>query len=183
MLKNGNRLFRTLPSKIWIDWRSELIFVKPESVTRWSKRKFQEFWRIKSRLRLGRPAIAKEHIAFIRRISSDHPEYGEDRIAQELEAKFGIHQTLPETRAWALSLCICMIPLSYFLGIFGVLISYLDIASTTHAVLGSGRAADGIILIHENMMSQLPHRYLLRSRHRLAVEALRFPNSCQIQKQ
>jgi hypothetical protein len=38
------------------------------------------------------PAIPNEHIDFIRRISSDHPEYGEDRIALELEVKFGIRR-------------------------------------------------------------------------------------------
>ena len=100
MLINRDRLFWAFLSRIWKDWRSELIFVKPESVTRWSKRKFQEFWRCKSRRRLGRPAIAKEHIAFIKRISSDHPEYGEDRIALELEVKFGIHHAASTVRRY-----------------------------------------------------------------------------------
>ena len=31
-----------------------------------------------------------EHIAFIRRISTDHPEWGEDRIAEELALKLGV---------------------------------------------------------------------------------------------
>jgi transposase InsO family protein len=90
LLRNRDRLFWSLLSKIWRDWRSELIFVKPETVIRWSERKFREFWRRKSQGRPGRPAISNEHIDFIRRISSDHPEYGEDRIALELEVKFGI---------------------------------------------------------------------------------------------
>ncbi|MBM3301767.1 MAG: helix-turn-helix domain-containing protein, partial [Deltaproteobacteria bacterium] len=89
-LRNRDRLFWSLLSKIWRDWRSELILVKPETVIRWRERKFREFWRRKSQNRPGRPAIPKEHIDFIRRISSDHPEYGEDRIALELEVKFGI---------------------------------------------------------------------------------------------
>jgi len=49
------------------------------------------FWSLLSRI--WRPAIPREHIAFIRRISSDHPEYGEDRIALELEIKFGIRHS------------------------------------------------------------------------------------------
>jgi hypothetical protein len=81
MLRNRDRLFWSLLSKIWRDWRSELILVKPETVIRWRERKFREFWRRKSQKRRGRPAIPNEHIDFIRRISSDHPEYGEDRIA------------------------------------------------------------------------------------------------------
>ncbi len=44
--------------------------------------------------RPGRPAIANEQIHFIRRISSDHAEYGEERIALEMELKFGICQTI-----------------------------------------------------------------------------------------
>jgi len=90
LLRNRDRLFWSLLSKVWRDWRSELILVKPETVIRWRERKFREFWRRKSQGRPGRPSIPNEHINFIRRISSDHPEYGEDRIALELEVKFGI---------------------------------------------------------------------------------------------
>ncbi len=89
-LRNHDRLFWSLVSKLWRDWACELIVVKPETVISWRKKKFREFWRRKSQGRAGRPAIPKNHIEFIRRISSDHPEYGEDRIALELEVKFGI---------------------------------------------------------------------------------------------
>jgi hypothetical protein len=75
---------------VWKDWATELVLVKPETVIRWRKRKFREFWRRKSQGKVGRPTIDRQHIHFIRRISSDHPEYGEDRIALELEVKFGI---------------------------------------------------------------------------------------------
>ena len=92
-LKNRDRIFWIFLSKLWKDWASELIIVKPETVIRWRKRKFSEFWRRKSQGKAGRPSIPKEHIAFIKRISSDHPEYGEDRIALELEIKFGIRHS------------------------------------------------------------------------------------------
>ena len=100
MLRNRDRLFWSLLSKIWRDWRSELILVKPETVIRWRERKFREFWRRKSQNRPGRPAIPNEHIDFIRRISSDHPEYGEDRIALELEVKFGIRHACSTVRRY-----------------------------------------------------------------------------------
>jgi hypothetical protein len=90
LLRNRDRLFWSLLSWVWRDWRSELILVRPETVIRWRERKFREFWRRKSQGPPGRPTIPNEHIDFIRRISSDHPEYGEDRIALELEVKFGI---------------------------------------------------------------------------------------------
>ena len=92
--KKRDRLFWLALSRIRKGRRSELILVKPETVIRWRKRKFREFWWGKSRRSLGRPAIRRRHIEFIRRISSEHPEYGEDRIALELELKCGIkHST------------------------------------------------------------------------------------------
>ena len=60
----------------------------------WHRKDFQVFWRRKSRSQpLGRPRIAQEHITFIRRISSDHPEWGEDRITEEFAAKFGVEHS------------------------------------------------------------------------------------------
>jgi len=87
-------------SKIWRDWTSGLILVRPETGIRWRKRKFREFWSRMSQGRTGRPAIPDEHIDFIRRISSDHPEYGEDRIALELELKFGIRHACSTVRRY-----------------------------------------------------------------------------------
>ena len=54
-LKNRDRLFWSLLSRIWNDWASVLIFVKPETVIRWRNRKFREFWRKKSQGKSGRP--------------------------------------------------------------------------------------------------------------------------------
>ena len=89
-IKNRDRLFWSLLSQIWQNWRSMLIIVKPETVLRWQKKRFREYWRKKSKPGPGRPRISKEHISYIQRISSDHPEYGKKRIALELEIKFGI---------------------------------------------------------------------------------------------
>ena len=88
VLKNRDRLFWIVLSRIWPQWKSALVLVKPETVIRWQKKRFRNFWRKKSKP--GRPRINRQHIEFIRRISGDHPEYGEDRIALQLEVKFGI---------------------------------------------------------------------------------------------
>ena len=100
MLKNWDRQFWSLLSRIWKNWKSELILVKPETVIRWRKKKFREFWRKKSQGKPGRPQIPIKHIGFIQRISSDHPEYGEDRIALELEIKFGIRHASSTVRRY-----------------------------------------------------------------------------------
>jgi len=99
-LRKRDRLFWVLLSKIWRNWTSELILVRPETVIRWRDRKFREFWRSKSQGRPDRPPIPNEHIDFIRRISSDHPEYGEDRIALELEVKFGVRHACSTVRRY-----------------------------------------------------------------------------------
>ena len=59
-----------------------------EDLIAWHREGFRAFWRRKSRS--GRPRIPMLHIHFIRRISTDHPEWGEDKIAEELAAKFGV---------------------------------------------------------------------------------------------
>jgi hypothetical protein len=97
-LRNREQLFWSLLSRVWRDWRSALILMRPETVIRRRERKSLEFWRTKSQGRSGRPAIPTEHIAFIRRISSDHPEYSEDRIALELEVKFAIRHASSTVR-------------------------------------------------------------------------------------
>jgi hypothetical protein len=79
-------------------WADALIIVKPETVVRWHKKRFRDFWRRKSKP--GRPAIDQRHIAFIKRISGDHPEYGEDRIALELEVKFGFKHSTATIRKY-----------------------------------------------------------------------------------
>ena len=83
------RVFWVALSKAWASWRSALIMVKPATVIAWHRRSFQRYWRWRSR-KPGRPPIPMEHIALIRRISSDHPEWGEDRIAEELAIKLGV---------------------------------------------------------------------------------------------
>ena len=50
--------------------------MKPATVIGWHRQGFTALWRWKSRP--GRPRIPRRHSAFIRRISADHPEWGED---------------------------------------------------------------------------------------------------------
>jgi hypothetical protein len=58
-------------------------------------------WRRKTHsAKVGRPRIPREHINFIRRISGDHPDWGEDKIAEELAAKFGIEHSTSTIRCY-----------------------------------------------------------------------------------
>lgn len=74
----------------WGRWRSSLVLIQPAPVPRWHREGYRRHWRRRSRGSGGRPRIPRSHIDLIRRISSDHPEWGEDRIALELKAKLAV---------------------------------------------------------------------------------------------
>jgi putative transposase len=98
-LKPVDRAFWVALSRVWSEWRSPLAFVKPATVVAWHRPGFQRYWRWRSR-RPGRPRIPDEHIALIRRISSDQPGWGEDRIAEELAIKLGVKHSTSTIRKY-----------------------------------------------------------------------------------
>ena len=70
------------------DWRSCVLVVRPETVVRWHRAGWRLFWRYKSRP--GRPSIPVELRQLIRRMATENPLWGEERIANELLVKLGI---------------------------------------------------------------------------------------------
>ncbi len=66
-IKNTDRIFCVWLSRIWSDWRSSLIIVKPPIVIGWHKKGFKLYWKRKSG-RVGRPNIDWELIKLIRRM-------------------------------------------------------------------------------------------------------------------
>ncbi len=100
-LRSADRAFWVWLSKLWDGWKTTLILVKPETVIRWHRQGFKLYWRWRSRTRRpGRPRIPPEHIAFIRRMSRDHPTWGEDKIDEELRVKFGISHSTSTIRRY-----------------------------------------------------------------------------------
>jgi putative transposase len=79
----------------WCDWRSCLVVVRPETVIRWHRAGGRLLWRYKSRP--GRPRIPLELRQLIRRMATENPLWGEERIANELRLKLGISR-LPANR-------------------------------------------------------------------------------------
>jgi putative transposase len=71
-LMPGDRALWVALSRVWQGWRSPLAFVKPATVIDWHRRGFRRYWRWRSRMP-GRPRIPDDHIAQIRRISSEQP--------------------------------------------------------------------------------------------------------------
>ena len=84
-----DRLLWALLSRTWANWRNVLVFVQPGTVIAWQRRRFRDHWTFLSRARPGRPAVAKEIQALIRKMSRANPGWGSPRIVGEL-AKLGI---------------------------------------------------------------------------------------------
>ena len=70
-LKRRDRIFWVWLSRLWPNWRSALLIVKPDTVARWHKQGFKLYWTRKSRngRKGGRPKIAKEIRDLIRTMS------------------------------------------------------------------------------------------------------------------
>ena len=81
------RVRLTLLSKLF-DWRDALVVVRPETLLGWHRSAWKLLWRLKSRP--GRPAIPPQLQRAIRRMATENPRWGEERIANELLLKLGI---------------------------------------------------------------------------------------------
>jgi putative transposase len=108
-LRSTDRAFWVWLSKLWDGWKTPLILVRPEAgdsvdretVIRWHRQGFKLYWRRESRTRkIGRPTIPRQHIDFIRRVSVDNPSWGEDKIDEELQVKFGISHSTSTIRRY-----------------------------------------------------------------------------------
>src|SRR4029077_6597957 len=73
------QLYRWFPSILQV-----LTIIRPETLVRWHRAGFRCYWRWTSRARGGRPKIATDLRALIRRISIENPLWGAPRIHGEL---------------------------------------------------------------------------------------------------
>jgi hypothetical protein len=73
------QLYRWFPSVL-----KAITIVRPETLVRWHRAGFRQYWRWKSRSLGGRPQIDADLRALIRRMSVDNPLWGAPRIHGEL---------------------------------------------------------------------------------------------------
>ena len=98
-LSNVDRVFWVLLRRIWTDWESVLVIVKPETVVRWHRCGFRRYWTWKSRRRRpGRPGVAPEIRELIRNMSRANPVVSKN--TNELK-------TLPLARSQTQTLSCC----------------------------------------------------------------------------
>jgi transposase InsO family protein len=89
-LTAADRLLWAWLSRVWADWRSALVIVKPETVIAWHRKGFRLFWTWKVRCgQSGRPPVPKDIRDLIRKMSRQNPLWGAPRIHGEL-LKLGI---------------------------------------------------------------------------------------------
>src|SRR5262245_3566495 len=76
-LRRRDRILWVCLSRLWPNWRSSLVLVRPATLLAWHRQGFQLYWRWKSRPRsLGRPPIDLELRTLIRRMARDNPTWG-----------------------------------------------------------------------------------------------------------
>jgi putative transposase len=89
-LRTRDRLFWVGLTRVWAGWRQALIIVSPDTVLRWQRRRFREYWtQLSGRPRRGRPPVHAEITALVTRMATANPLWGAPRIHGEL-LKLGI---------------------------------------------------------------------------------------------
>jgi putative transposase len=89
-LRRSDRLFWVGLARVWTGWKQSLVIVTPDTVLRWQRRRFREYWtQLSRRPTGGRPPIDAEIKALVRRMAAANPLWGAPRIHAEL-LKLGI---------------------------------------------------------------------------------------------
>ena len=110
-LKVTDRWLWVALSRLWSDWRSSLVIVKPGTVVAWHRKGFRLYWTWKSRQRIGRPKINTEVREIIQKMSRANPLWGAPRIHGELlklgldvsqatVAKYMLRSPRPPSQSW-----------------------------------------------------------------------------------
>jgi transposase InsO family protein len=109
-LTNGDRLFLVMLYRWFPSVLKAITIIRPETLVRWHRSGFRRYWRWKSRSLGGRPQIAADLRALIRRMSAENPLWGAPRIHGELlklglevkssVAKYMVNRCGPPSQGW-----------------------------------------------------------------------------------
>jgi putative transposase len=78
-LRWADRVLWVWLSRLWNNWRSALLLVKPETVIAWHRKGFRLYWNWKIRHLEGRPCVSPEVRNLIRKMSLANPRWGAHR--------------------------------------------------------------------------------------------------------
>ena len=111
-LRPSDRVLWVWLSRIWGNWHSVVVLVKPETVVRWHRQGFRIYWRRKSKAgRIGRPSVQREIRDLLHRMCRENPTWGAPRIQSELRllgydvaestvAKYMRRRRKPPSQTW-----------------------------------------------------------------------------------
>src|SRR5438094_8532267 len=110
-LTNGDRLFLVQLYRWFPSVLNVITIIRPKTLVRWHRAGFRQYWRWKSRSLGGRPKIAADLRALIRRVSAENPLWGAPRIhgellklgfevAQSSVAKYMVKRCGPPSHGW-----------------------------------------------------------------------------------
>lgn len=84
-LRRTDRLFWVVLARVWAGWRRPLVIVTPNTVLRWQRRRFCEYWtKLSARPTGGRLPVNAEIKALVSRMVAANPLWGAPRIHAEL---------------------------------------------------------------------------------------------------
>src|SRR3954452_7081887 len=80
-LQAGDRLFWMALRRIWTNWRTAIVLVRPETVVGWHRTWLRRRWTRRSVSRAtGRAPVARELRALVREMATANPLWGAPRI-------------------------------------------------------------------------------------------------------
>jgi putative transposase len=89
-LRPVDRLLWVALASVWGRWKQALVIVSPDTVLRWQRRRFRDYWtQLSGRRSGGRPPVNAEIAALVRKMATANPLWGAPRIHGEL-LKLGI---------------------------------------------------------------------------------------------
>ena len=84
-LRRWDRLFWTVLTAIWKEWRSALVIVRPETVIGWQRIRFKRYWwRLSQSNGPARPRVSMEIRNLVKSMAAANPLWGAPRIHGEL---------------------------------------------------------------------------------------------------
>ena len=189
-LTPADRLFWVWLRRVWADWKSALMIVKPETVVAWHRRGFRLLWRWKiQRGKLGRPAVRREVRDLIRMTSRNNPRWGAPRLHGELlklgieisepsVAKYMVRPRRPRSQTWRTFLdnhVKNMVSIDFFTVPtirFQILYAFLILAHERRRIIHFGVTAHPTAewtaqQVREGFPWDSAPRYLLRDRDRI----------------
>src|SRR6267154_5922231 len=188
-LQDGDRLFfiqlyRWFPSVL-----KAIAIVRPETLVRWHRAGFRQYWRWKSRFLGGRPQIDADLRALTRRMSVDTPLWGAPRIhgellelgfevAQSSVARYMVKRSGPPSQGWRTflrnhapdiaAMDLFVVPTIGFDLLYGLVIVRLDRRDLVWVNVTANPTAEWVARqITEAFPWEMAPRYMIRDRDRI----------------